>query len=162
MRDNRVLWAILGLALLVLAAVAVYKAWPVLFPRAQLTLDIDPDCDLRAGPCGTQTPGGGKVSFSIEPRSIPVIQPLQLQVVTEQMKVSSVEVDFSGVDMYMGFNRVKLKAMGNGRFVGEGRIPVCVRDAMEWDAKVLMTTDRGLVTAPFRFITVKAGILLPQ
>ena len=69
----------------------------------------------------------------------------------------TVEVDLQGLDMNMGFNRPKLASLGDGHFRGEGMLPVCVRDAMEWEAKVLVHSDDGLRAAPFRFITVKDG-----
>ena len=160
MNTKKILWLILGLLLVALCAAAVYKAWPILFPEVAVSAQADPNCDLRAGPCISPMPGGGSISFSIEPRTIPVIEPLQLQVEITGLNAESVEVDFSGTDMYMGFNRVKLKATGKGRFTGDGRIPVCVRDAMEWEAKVMVRTDQGLYIAPFRFITVKPGVSL--
>lgn len=152
------LWALLAL-IFFMAAALVYKAWPLLFPEMQLVAKPDPKCDLRAGPCVTRLARGGEVSFGIEPRHIPMLEPLQLSVQVKGMEVSSVEVDFEGQEMYMGFNRPKLSAQGNGRFVGQTRIPVCVRDAMEWEAKVLLGTGRGILAVPFRFITLKPGVL---
>jgi len=72
-----------------------------------------------------------------------------------------VEVDFIGIGMKMGFNRSKLQATGSNSFGGRGVLPVCIRDAMEWEAKVLVHTDKGVMAAPFRFITVKQGAALP-
>ena len=88
-----------------------------------------------------------------------MLEPLTLSVEVKGLEVRSVEVDFEGMEMYMGFNRPRLKAEGNGRFLGETRIPVCVRDAMEWEAKVLLGTGRGMLAVPFRFITIKPGAL---
>lgn len=152
------LWGLVALILLV-AAGLVYKAWPLLFPEMQLVAKPDPKCDLRAGPCVTRLANGAEVSFGIEPRSIPMLEPLTLSVEVKGQEARSVEVDFEGLEMYMGFNRPKLSAQGNGRFVGETRIPVCVRDAMEWEAKVLLGTGRGMLAVPFRFITIKPGAL---
>ena len=69
--------------------------------------------------------------------------------------VSNVEVDLTGMDMDMGYNRPKLKAQGNNQFLGKAIIPVCVRAKMDWEAKVLLQTDRGLIMAPFQFHTLK-------
>ncbi len=143
------------------AAVAVYKSWPLLFPEIHLVAPLNSDCDLRAGPCVSPLPDGASVSFAIEPRSIPVVRTLQFQVQVEGLDVKRVEIDFSGVDMNMGFNRPALEKQQEGRFAGKGMLPVCVRDAMEWEAKVLLHTDQGLVSAPYRFITVKPGMELP-
>ncbi len=146
--------ALLGGMLLV---VAVYKIWPMLNPDIAETAPLDASCDLRAGPCTVVFSGGGRVSFDIDPRDIPVVKPLVLNVKLEGLAASSVEVDFQGTDMNMGFNRAPLQPAGADRFSGGGMLPVCVRYAMEWEAKVLLQTDRGLLAAPFRFITVTQG-----
>jgi hypothetical protein len=104
---------------------------------------------------------GSRVSFAIEPHEIPLVKPLRLRVEIQDLEAQQVEVDFSGVDMNMGFNRFKLSRTGEGEFTGEGILPICVRDAMEWEAKVLVTTPRGLTAAAYRFITVRPGLPIP-
>ena len=146
-KSNRALWVIAGLLFLGLAGVAIYRVLPLL----------NPDCDLRAGPCSGDFPDGGRVVFGIQPASIPLLKPLQFEVQVEGMDARDVEVDLKGLSMNMGFNRPKLALVEEGRFRGEGMLPVCVRDAMEWEAKVLVHTNDGLRAAPFRFITVKDG-----
>lgn len=161
-RNTTLLWLLAGGLFLALAGVAAYKVWPVLHPELVAEAPLDPACDLRAGPCTGTLPGGGRIRFGIEPRDIPVIQPLRFQVQVDGIDAREVEVDLQGVDMNMGYNRPRLSAVGNGRFEGEAVIPVCVRDAMEWEARVLVHTGDGLVAAPFRFITVKPGVTLEK
>ncbi len=158
MKSNMMLWSVAAVLIMAIAGVAVYKAWPLLFPDVLVSLPLDTECDLRAGPCVSPLPEAGSVSFGIEPRSIPVVKPLQLQVNVLGLKVEQVEIDFRGVDMNMGFNRPALEQQQAGLFTGKGMLPVCVRDAMEWEARVLLYTDQGLVSAPYRFITVKPGM----
>lgn len=150
-------WALrlLILALLaVIAGVAIHKARPLLNPEPVLSAPLDPSCDLRLGPCTAIFPGG-QLSFEIQPRSIPVLAPLTLRVEVRGLEPSGVEVDFSGVDMNMGFNRVGLQSAGVGGFEGQGMLPTCVRDRMAWEAKVLVQTPAGLLAAPFRFETIR-------
>lgn len=154
-------WILAGCSLLLLAAAAVYKVWPLLNPQTAAVAPLDSACDLRTGPCTSPLPGGVSVTFSLSPRSIPVMQPLLLEVVVDGIDADGAQVDFQGVDMNMGFNRPRLSARGHGRFTGEGLLPVCVRDAMEWEARVLIESDLGLLAAPFRFVTVKPGMALP-
>ncbi|MCB1761466.1 MAG: hypothetical protein KDI68_16975 [Gammaproteobacteria bacterium] len=149
------------LLFLLLAAVAVYKVMPLLNPEVARVAPLDPACDLRAGPCSSDLPGGGRVTFAISPAEIPVVKPLTLDVKVEGIPADSVEIDFQGVDMNMGFNRPRLSRLSQGHFSGPGMIPVCVRDAMEWEARVLVASDDGLIAAPYRFITVKPGVELP-
>ena len=158
---NTVLWTILALLLGAIVVVAVYRAWPLLFPPVSVTLPLDDNCDLRSGPCTTVVDEKGRVSFAIEPRDIPVMKPLQFQVALQQLEAKAVEVHFNGVDMNMGFNRVQLSRAGDNLFEGKGVIPVCVRDAMEWQADVLITTEEGVISVPYRFITVRAGLPVP-
>jgi len=153
---NAKLWLAAGALFLALSAVAVYKAWPLLFPEVIISAEPDPSCDLRAGPCVTRLADGAEVRFGIEPRDIPVLQPLQLSVVVSGMEVLGAEVDFVGIGMNMGFNRPKLDALGEGRFSGGATLPVCVRNTMQWEARVLLKTSEGLVSVPYRFVTTKS------
>ncbi len=150
-----------ALLLAMVAAVAIYTAWPLLFPEIAARAPLASECDLRAGSCSVVFPDGARVTFAIQPKSIPVVAPLEFEVVVQGMQADGVEIDFIGVDMNMGFNRAKLSRLEGGRFSGDGMLPVCVRDVMEWEARVLVATSSGLMEAPFRFITVKPGMSLP-
>ncbi|WP_296807576.1 hypothetical protein [Thiocapsa sp.] len=152
-RPTVLLWAIAGVLLAAVVAVALYKAWPLLNPTLSEVAPLDPSCDLRSGPCEARFGGGESVRFAIEPRSIPVVTPLRLVVQTAGFDVRAVEVDFAGVDMNMGYNRAGLEAVGPGLYEGQGTLPVCVRARMEWEARVLIHTADGISAAPFRFET---------
>ncbi|MBK1723140.1 hypothetical protein [Thiocystis violacea] len=147
----RALWLIL--AALVLGAIATlgYKLWPLLHPQVREVAELNPTCDLRRGPCAVRFSGGGSVSLEIRPGDIPTSAPLTLRVQVRDLDSERVEVDFAGVDMYMGFNRVELSRVEPGRYQGQGMIPVCVRARMTWEARVLIDTPDGLMAAPFRF-----------
>ena len=69
--------------------------------------------------------------------------------------VSKAEVDFTGIGMDMGYNRPTLEPITKTQFKGKAILPVCVRSKMDWEAKVLLQTERGLIMAPFRFFTLK-------
>lgn len=150
------------LLFLAVAGVVLYKVLPLLDPKVVRIAELDPQCDLRAGPCTGRLSDGASITFGIKPESIPVVTPLEFEVLVEGIGADRVEVDLQGIGMNMGFNRPQLTPRGAGRFTGNGMIPVCVRDAMEWEAKVLVYTDEGIVAAPFRFITVKPGAELPK
>lgn len=156
-RTERLLWIGVALAGALAATVAVWRLWPVLFPQATEVAALDPACDLRAGPCVSNLKGQGRVSFSIEPLAIPVLKPLAFQVRIKGLEARRVQVDLSGVDMNMGFNRPQLELAAPGLFTGQGRLPVCVRNAMEWEARVLIDTEQGLIAAPYRFWTYRPG-----
>lgn len=138
----------------VLATLA-YKLWPLLYPEVTEVASLNTGCDLRRSPCEVDFRDGGRVLLDIRPVGIPPATPLRLRVELRGIRSESVEVDFVGVDMYMGFNRVGLVEESPGLYQGSGMIPVCVRDRMTWEARVLLRTPRGLLAAPFRFDTVR-------
>lgn len=147
------LWAALALALAGLALAAGYFLRPLLHPEAELSAPLNTACDLRAGPCTSTLPDGGRITLSILPRSLPLARPLEIEVRLEGVDAREVAVDFVGVNMDMGLNRAPLQPAGEDRFTGSGMLPVCARSRMVWDARVLADTGAGLVAAPFRFET---------
>lgn len=147
-------WALVGVLVIALIGLALYQAWPQLYPEVTQVAPLDPACDLSQGPCLARFPGSGQIRFDIEPRPFRATQPLDLRVQTEGLDVLSVTVDFHGIDMNMGFNQIPLQQLAAGSFTGSGTLPVCVRSRMAWEAKVLARTPKGLVAAPFRFETL--------
>ena len=154
-KSNGLFWAAGALLALTLGLSIYFNFKGYFEPQVIATLPVDTDCDLHAGPCQSSLPQGGTVSFIIEPRSLPLLKPLQLQVETKGIEVSKTEVDFVGVGMNMGYNRPGLKKIGADQFAGETTLPVCVRRKMEWEAKVLLHTPEGIVMAPFKFYTLR-------
>lgn len=154
---DRGLWLIAGVLFLALIAVVIYKFQPLLHPELAAVAPIDTSCDLRAGPCVGRFPDGTEISFSIEPKTIPLVEKLRLSAMVNGVPAQSAEVDFIGLNMEMGFNRSQLKADGDGKFSGSGILPVCVRTHMEWEARVMVQTDQGIIAAPFRFDTYRSG-----
>lgn len=118
-------------------------------------LEHDPGCDLHAGACALALPSGGRVTLLISPAAIPPMTPLTLEARVEDSGLDARWIDFVGVDMDMGFNRADLTPAEGGRFVGSGMIPVCVRNRMFWEARVLLSDGGDWVAAPFRFEVVR-------
>ncbi len=149
------LWTVIAFLTLILLLAVSYKLKDMLKPSIAARAELDDSCDLRKGPCSSKLPDGGTVSFSIAPNNIPILRPLKINVKVDGIDVSKVEVDFTGIGMDMGYNRPKLDSVGKQQFMGRAILPVCVRSKMDWEAKVLLETDRGLLMAPFRFFTHK-------
>ncbi len=55
--------------------------------------------------------------------------------------------------MDMGLNLSELQPETPNEYVGEFIIPICVNSRMEWEARVYLETDSGVMMAPFRFYT---------
>ena len=163
MRDPRSVLPWLAAAALALTAlaVAVYKTWPLLYPQTTERARLNPDCDLRRAACSVRFASGGSVRLAVQPRGIPVLRPLQIQVGLDALPPPQrVELDFAGVDMDMGYNRVVLHASrdrgtdtGSDSYSGSAMLPICVRDRMTWEARVLLYLPDGILAAPFRFET---------
>lgn len=149
------LWTVIAFLVLAVLLTASYKLKDLLKPGVTTTVELNANCDLRKGKCISVLPGGGKVSFSISPDNIPILRPLQLEVDVEGVAVSGVEVDFIGLGMEMGYNRPSLSAVTKTHFSGDTILPVCVRAKMDWEARVLLQTKKGVIMAPFRFYTLK-------
>ena len=114
-------------------------------------LELSADCDLRDGPC-RHARGGGVITFAVEPRTIPLMQPLRLEVTTEGMGADEVLVEIRGLNMDMGLNRTRLQRAADGRWRGETILPICSQTRMHWEAAVRLT-GRERLEIPFPFIT---------
>ncbi|MEA3642060.1 MAG: hypothetical protein VBE63_19280 [Lamprobacter sp.] len=121
-QNARPLWILaIGLALAVVVVVLI-KAWPLLHPSLSERAPLNPDCDLLREACQVRFADGGEVRLDIEPRGIPAVRPLQIEVGLSQLPTPErVEVDFRGVDMNMGFNRVRLRRADAGADVDTDR-----------------------------------------
>lgn len=152
-------WSRISIALLLfcIAAVVAYKLNLGAKNAVELLAESDPDCDLRKGSCSAALIGGGGIEFAIEPRSIPVMKPLRVSVEVSDLDVNSVEIDFVGIGMEMGYNRTRLEKSAAGYFEGSAILPVCVLQRMPWEARLLLESDRGTIMAPFRFYTERSS-----
>jgi hypothetical protein len=136
---------------LILVGMVGYKLSPLLLPKADVYLQPEPGCDLHQASCTTALPAGGRLRFSLTPRPIPVTRALEVTVEFEGARADKVAVDFAGVDMSMGYNRIALQAVDTQRHVGQTTLPVCVTGRMLWQATVLIETGRTRIAVPFRF-----------
>lgn len=142
---------LIGLLLIALIVVVGYKLSPLVLPRADLVVQPDPGCDLQRQACAVELPGGGRAELQASPQPIPMVRPFTVSVRVSGASVSAVEVDFAGIDMNMGLNRPQLVAQGDGRFVGEAALPVCISGQMDWQVTVLLSTAQGRIAVPYRF-----------
>ena len=140
--------------IVVLVSAAWYKSQQEKTQEVLLRLEADRNCDLQKSAC-TLKWSDGVVSLSITPRPVPLVKPINISVQLERLKVEAIAVDFKGTTMNMGPNNVKLANTQNGRWTGTGMLPVCIRNQMEWQADVYLQTDKGIIIAPFIFVTHK-------
>lgn len=149
--NKKILIDLIGLELIALVVVVGYKLSPMLLPKADLVVEPDPACNVQREDCAVRLPDGGTIELSVGTRPIPLVKSFPLEVRTRGIAVDRVEIDFSGVDMEMGFNRPQLAARGDGRFAGEAMLPVCVTGRMLWQATVLLESGAKRIAVPYRF-----------
>lgn len=147
--------ALSGFLIAAILAAAYYKTELAEKNNIISTIEPDKSCDLQKSACSLKVPGGGEVTLSIEPRPIPLVQKINIKVNTRAIDTETVTVDFKGTTMNMGPNNVSLKTLQTGKFEGQGMLPVCIRNSMEWRADVYVQTNKGIVVAPFIFVTRK-------
>jgi hypothetical protein len=157
-KKKGILLGVIAVLIMAVSAVALYKVKPILFPDVAIVAPVDPACDLHSAPCTTRLADGQSVSLSITPKHIPLVKPLKFHVEIAGLQSENVDINFVGVDMNMGFNRFKLQRDGTNSYIGDGMLPVCVRDSMLWEAQVLIQSEKGLISVPYRFATVRPGL----
>lgn len=144
---------------LIVLGVASDQLLPMLAPKTDVQLPLS-DCNLNRQACSATLPNGSRLEFSIEPRPIPALEPLLLEVKLTDREVRKVAVDFTGTTMQMGYNRPPLQPSQDSRgkqFSGQATLPVCISGSMEWQATVLVETGDSLIAAPFRFVIGKTN-----
>lgn len=156
MSINQILTVVVMALILALLIVLGWRGPSLLQPTAGNEAQVDGDCDLHRGACEAYWPDGTQLTFQITPRPIRMQQRLQLQADVEgPSPPDRVQVDFQGVEMYMGYNRPELEQRGD-RWESLGILPLCVTDRMTWEATVMLhqgEDDENLRTARFRFET---------
>ncbi|SIN71969.1 hypothetical protein SAMN05443662_0279 [Sulfurivirga caldicuralii] len=110
---------------------------------------LDKSCNLHQQAC-TATHGDQAVTLAITPRPIPVAKPLQVEVRLRNIPAKQVALDISGLNMYMGYNRVTLKQENNDVWTGSSMLAFCTNDTMQWQLTVLIDTPDGQqIQVPF-------------
>jgi hypothetical protein len=91
--------------------------------------------------------------FPAMARPIPALKPLMVALALEGHAARRMRLNFSGVDMEMGFNPITLREESPGQFKGQGNLPVCVSGPMRWQATFILEDDQGSLAIPLRFTT---------
>ncbi len=150
LRNPLLVDAAIVLALLLVAVVG-YHYSPLLLPQADLTMTADAACNLNRQACRVPLADGGSVELTILPRPIPVVSPLTIEAKLNGIAGKTVELDFAGVDMQMGHNRVVLSPTGNGVFSSTASLPVCVTGRMNWRATLLIDSGGRHLSVAYDF-----------
>jgi len=151
--SRRTLLGLIAVLLIALLAVLLWRGQWIVAPDEGRVASVDPGCDLHAEACYAELPDGGELRLAIRPRPIRMRERLELEVTVSGVEPERVQVDFQGVEMFMGYNRPELEPVNARVFQGEAVLPLCLTDEMTWEAQVLLDTAEGRTSAPFRFAT---------
>jgi hypothetical protein len=126
-----------------------------IFPSAGQAVVVDSECSLRAGACEIDSAEFQGV-FSIQPNDFQVLQPLQLrlEVRPEMLKnVERVSVEFEGINMDMGYNRVFLEEQNSQNYEATAMLPSCTADTMYWLIHLIIKDSSGVTDFQFQLQT---------
>lgn len=146
------LCAIAG-ALAAALALAVLVRTLFLAPSGPTVLPLDETCSLSREICSMRLPDGGTLEFSLGPRPVPILKPLKLEIRIANSTALPLEVDFTGVDVPMAFNRAYPASAADGAYTAQTMLPVCASGRMAWQASVLLEKGDDRFLIPFRFET---------
>lgn len=111
-------------------------------------------CDVGRAACEFTLAGDSQpASIDFSPRPIPTMRPITVTLRLPRDAPVTAALDFQGVDMDMGFNRITLRRDAEGVLRGEALLPVCVTGAMRWHAELQID---GRPLARFSFDTGEA------
>lgn len=111
------------------------------------------ECNLHQQACQSRQ-GEASVTLTIAPQPIPVAKPLNVTVNLSGMTAEKVELDISGINMYMGYNRSALQAEAPNVFRGTAMLAFCTNEVMLWQLTVLVHQADGQVRQiPFQLET---------
>lgn len=146
------LCAIVGMLAAALMLVVLGKAL-FLPPAGPAVLQLDASCSPGREDCTVRLPDGGILRFSLNPRPVPLLKPLTLEIHIEGSTMRPVEVDFSGMNVPMAFTRAYLTVDNKGGYGAQTTLPVCASGRMVWQARVRLENSEHRLIAPFRFET---------
>lgn len=100
------------------------------------------DCNLHQTACTAQH-GQQSLTLDITPKPIPVAKPLQVKVTLNHLQAKTMQIDISGHNMYMGYNRLPLEKVNEQHWQGTTMLAFCTNAKMEWHLTLLIDTPDG-------------------
>lgn len=114
----------------------------------------DKTCNLHNESCIAKMEDT-KVTLKISPHPIPIARPLGIEVDIENLDVQKIELDISGINMYMGYNRVTLTPASATRYIGTSMLAFCTNHTMNWQVTLMIHQKDGTqIQIPYTLETV--------
>lgn len=144
---------ILSILIFVITSLIVYEAMNINKIDDFKIISInEQSCNLQNDECELNVADLGKVNFKITPTPILMNEQISLIVTPEFGGLTEVWVDFLGLEMEMGYNRTKLKRIGD-RYIAKGFLPTCTEKQMTWKATLLIKIKTDTYGYEFKFKT---------
>ncbi|MBF6057595.1 MULTISPECIES: hypothetical protein [Thiomicrorhabdus] len=105
-------------------------------------------CNLHKEACSV-THGDQTVTLRIDPHPIPIARPLGIRVATDNISPQAIELDISGINMYMGYNRTSLQSTKPNFWVGTSMLAFCTSERMEWQLTLMLKDKDKQIQIPF-------------
>jgi len=119
-------------------------------------------CDLNVASCVLSMANDQRITLSIDPKPIPLLQPLQLEARLAGFTTppEQIQLVVEGMNMYMGYQRTWLKPttpamQANAIFQGTLQIPTCEEQAMRWKVTLLFPPESAIPPAVFFMNTLR-------
>ena len=115
-------------------------------------------CDFTQGACVNQFNLDGQtihITLNLSPGELPIAKPLTVEANVNGYPFQSAEIDISGINMYMGYNRQPLKKISVGTLTGETLLAFCTEQKMTWKATLILHQKKQSLEVPFEFKTVR-------
>ncbi|MEE9303991.1 MAG: hypothetical protein V3U84_09400 [Thiotrichaceae bacterium] len=163
-------WIVAALALVVVALWGNKYKNSLIEVKVIETAILQPACDLRQAPCTARFADGDSITLEIDPKYIPLLEPLKLIVTLRNNsypETVKIDVQFEGTNMEMPFIRSTLHPLppqaqdqkniqkDQKVYSGKAILPVCTLQRMEWEARLSIQTPMGIKVAIFPFYTLK-------
>lgn len=118
-----------------------------------ITILLESPCDLQQGPCEFEFENQ---KYTLKVANFPIVinkkQPITLEGNFEN--IQDVWVDFKGIEIDMGYNRLQLKAQQT-QLAGDMYLPSCELEVMTWRAMVILKRHDKLYGFVYKFKTDK-------
>jgi hypothetical protein len=111
-------------------------------------------CNLHEQSCQATLKDGTVLTFDIEPKNIPLMEPLHFTVTTPH-SLAYIDLKIFATNMNMGFHTLTLKPTASGVYEAQGVLPTCMVGGMVWQANVILNEKSQSLGAIFTFKTDK-------
>ncbi len=139
----RSLWKGAPLVLIVLMLIALVYGTDMLSRHRNGHVSYLPsNCEPFVGHCRGKD-ATSVVEVSLPAPEVKALKAFPVRVRLEGIQARRVTVEFQGVDMYMGYNRITLEKLAEGVFGGSAELVACATGRMLWEADVRVYDNKG-------------------